>query len=134
MIQRQIKVEAGFISVAGHIGGGVDLALIPSGAAIRHFLITPMEALMVAAALQDTIDGIGLPLTFSHGRIIQDVPELLDWTNGVLHEQAGAGDFLKAVASAAQRADHENFPILLPSLMCLLVKYPQYLEQERARR
>lgn len=66
--------------------------------------------------------------------IIQDNPAVLDWANGVSNPTSGAGDFLKAVADAARRADHENFPVLYPSLVYFVAKYPQYLEAERGCR
>jgi hypothetical protein len=65
--------------------------------------------------------------------IIQDDPDVLDWANGVSNVTSGAGDFLRAVAYAALRADWENYPILRPALLQLVEKYPAYLEEERAR-
>ena len=95
-------------------------------------VLTPAQACMVAGALQAAV--AETPLDFSRGAVIGNWPDVLDWANGVLHQDSGAGHFLKALAHAAQLADNENLPILLPGLQVLAGKYPIYLEQERARR
>jgi hypothetical protein len=49
--------------------------------------------------------------------------ELYAWLNGA---HAKAGDFLKAIAEAAFRADESNYAILRPALLELKAKYPKY--------
>ena len=133
MNQQTITTEAGLVLVNGHLDW-IELALLVGGGfgAGLHFKISPAEACMVAGALQASV--AQTPLDFSRGAVIGNVPDALDWANGVLHQDSGAGHFLKALAHAAQLADNENFPILLPALQVLMEKYPSYLEQERARR
>jgi hypothetical protein len=65
--------------------------------------------------------------------IIQNDPDVLDWTNGVLNPGAPAGDFLQNIAKAARHADHENYLIMRDVLLKLMDKYPQYLREEKAR-
>ncbi len=60
--------------------------------------------------------------------ILQDDLELIDWVLGITSERASPGDFLRAVAEAATRADWENYPILRPALLELKKKYPYYSE------
>jgi hypothetical protein len=49
--------------------------------------------------------------------------ELYPWLNGA---HTKAGDFLKAIAEAAFRADESNYAILRPALLQLKAKYPKY--------
>jgi len=43
----------------------------------------------------------------------QDDVELADW---LLNAQSFAGDFLRSLAEAGLRADHENYPVLRPGV------------------
>ena len=53
--------------------------------------------------------------------------ELGPWIFGILHgEPLPAGDFLWALAQAAQMADPENYAILRPALLAIMAKYPKY--------
>jgi len=65
--------------------------------------------------------------------LLQDDIELIDWVLGITSERSGAGDFLRAIAEAATRADWENYPILRPVLLELQKKYPYYSEADRRR-
>lgn len=51
--------------------------------------------------------------------------ELTDWLLVVVNDGL-AGDFLKFLAMAALRADHENYPILRPALLEIKKRYPKY--------
>lgn len=55
-----------------------------------------------------------------------DDPELSKWIWGVIDRNSG--DFLKALAMAALRADHENYPLLRPALLEISKRYPKYNE------
>ena len=56
-----------------------------------------------------------------------DDPELTDWLLTIVNGDQ-AGDFLKALATAALRADHENYPLLRPSLLEISKRYPKYIQ------
>jgi len=53
----------------------------------------------------------------------QEDSELIDW---LLNAQMWAGDFLKSIAAAGLRADHENYPVLRPALLVFQAKFPKY--------
>lgn len=55
--------------------------------------------------------------------IAQDDMELADW---LLNAQSFGGDFLRSLAEAGLRADHENYPVLRPVLLSMKEKYPKY--------
>lgn len=48
---------------------------------------------------------------------------ILAWCFNV---QDHAGDFLKCFGEAVARADDDNFAILLPAVVLLMAKYPEY--------
>lgn len=50
--------------------------------------------------------------------------ELTDWLLNVVN--SNAGDFLRDLAKAALRADHENYPLLRPALLEIKKRYPKY--------
>ena len=132
MIERIIEVQPyGHVKVVGN-REYIAIGLIREANSSLCFVMRTAEACMVAGALQAAV--AQAPLDFSRGAVIGNVPDALDWANGVLHQDSGAGHFLKALAHAAQLADNENFPILASALLVLMEKYPIYLEQERARR
>jgi hypothetical protein len=61
--------------------------------------------------------------------IVQSDPALISWVLGISNgKPTRAGDFLRAVANAALRADTQNYEILRPALLELKEKYPQYLD------
>lgn len=65
--------------------------------------------------------------------IAQEDRELLPWLLGIVnHRPTRAGDFLKAVADAALRADFENYAILRPALLELQKKYSWYSDDPEA--
>ena len=53
-------------------------------------------------------------------------PELTGWLLNVVN--SNAGDFLRDLAKAALRADHENYPLLRPALLEISKRYPKYNE------
>lgn len=60
-------------------------------------------------------------------QIAQEDAALIDWLLGIDRNMPHrAGDFLHDLASAALRADPENYPILRPALLHLRKKFPQY--------
>jgi hypothetical protein len=62
------------------------------------------------------------PVTSGH-----DDPDLHRWLLNIVNEKQ-AGDFLKLLAMAALRADHENYPLLRPALLKISKRYPKYNE------
>jgi hypothetical protein len=56
--------------------------------------------------------------------ILQNDPELVDWVFNL--DLMHAGDFLRSIGSAAQRADVANYSLMRPLLRELKKKYPQY--------
>jgi hypothetical protein len=56
--------------------------------------------------------------------ILQNDREMLDWVLNL--DRMHAGGFLLAIGDAAQRADHENYPLMRPMLLVLKHKYPEY--------
>lgn len=59
-------------------------------------------------------------------------PDVVDWVYGVLNDNPG--DFVRAFADAASRADFENYPLLRPSVVAIAARYPHYLEVGRKYR
>lgn len=58
----------------------------------------------------------------------QDIA-LAPWLYGILNNKPNpSGDFLRSLAEAAVRADHENYPLLRLALLEIAVKYPQYYD------
>lgn len=58
--------------------------------------------------------------------------ELIPWLYGIVNGRPEpAGDFLKAIADAAVRADPENYPILRPALLELQKKFPKYNDDRK---
>ncbi len=57
----------------------------------------------------------------------QQDDELVDW---LVNASQKAGDFVKQLAEAGLRADHDNYPILRPALLQLKAKYPKYGKAE----
>lgn len=55
--------------------------------------------------------------------IAHEDPSLIDWLLNVTGE---AGDFLRTLASAALRADADNYSRLRPVLLQMKQKYPRY--------
>ena len=67
-------------------------------------------------------------MTFTSGH---EDPELVYWLLTIVNGDrergiAPAGDFLKSLAMAALRADHENYPLLRPALLEISKRYPKY--------
>jgi len=61
--------------------------------------------------------------------IVQTDPALISWVLGIANgKPTRSGDFLRALADAALRADALNYEILRPALLQLKEKYPQYLD------
>lgn len=61
--------------------------------------------------------------------IVQTDPALISWVLGISNgKPTRSGDFLRALADAALRADALNYAILRPALLELKEKYPQYVD------
>ena len=57
--------------------------------------------------------------------------DLGPWIWGILENSpTRPGDFLKALAEAAVRADHRNYAILRPALSEIHRKYPEYRSEK----
>lgn len=52
-----------------------------------------------------------------------DDPEILEWLTNA-HQRGGG--FVSSLASAALRADDENYPIIRPLILQFRAKYPEY--------
>lgn len=68
--------------------------------------------------------------------IINGYPEELDYVNAILHPMSKRkhGSFLTTFCQAALTADNENYELLRPVLLKLMVKYPadeERLEMEK---
>lgn len=61
-----------------------------------------------------------------------DDPELHVWLLTIVNEKQ-AGDFLKLLAMAGLRADHENYPLLRPALLKISKRYPKYGKTRSSR-
>lgn len=65
--------------------------------------------------------------------IAQQDPELLPWLLGIENgEPTPAGGFLRALAGAALRADHENYADLRPALLSIRDRFPKYRDEAAA--
>jgi len=54
-------------------------------------------------------------------------PKLLPWLLGIVNGCPNpSGDFLRALAEAALRADAENYVTLRPALLDIRTRYPEY--------
>lgn len=54
-------------------------------------------------------------------------PDLNNWIFSILDcRKVGNGSFILAVATAAVRADDDNYAILRSALLALKAKYPKY--------
>jgi hypothetical protein len=59
-----------------------------------------------------------------------DDPELLEW---MAKAEKDGGGFVKAIATAGLRADHENYPLLRPVLLAMRKKYSAYEPSEAVK-
>jgi len=53
---------------------------------------------------------------------------MYEWIKNASNPANNAGSFVRAIAEAALRADHENYALLRPVLLELRRKYPQYTQ------
>lgn len=59
-----------------------------------------------------------------------DDPELLEW---LANADRSGGGFISSLASAALRADHENYPLIRPLVLQMRGKYPEYEPSEAVK-
>lgn len=65
--------------------------------------------------------------------IAQNDPQLIEWLLGIVNgKPTRSGDFLRSVAEAALRADHQNYLLLRPALLEMQKKYPEYLDTDKS--
>jgi hypothetical protein len=74
-----------------------------------------------------------IPVPHIASQIAQEDIELVDWLLGIAnHKPTEPGDFLKALAAAALRADPENYPLMRPMLLHVRAKYPEYRDDGKS--
>jgi hypothetical protein len=59
-----------------------------------------------------------------------DDPELLEWLSNA--QQRGGG-FVSSLASAALRADHENYVLIRPLVLQIRWRFPEYEPSEAVK-
>lgn len=95
-----------------------------AAAIVRGSMTDPATAAATKARLSDAITAVMNGLL---GMVLDQDPEVAPWVYGILHgEPTPAGDFLKDLAAAANRADPQNYPTLRPALLQMMARYPKY--------